>query len=223
MCTGPKIFLALAFIASLASSNASALPLTYRFNGAVTSVDPGLSSLAAVGDTVQYSLTADGDTPLGGTPDFLVYSVLDTRARFGTHAFAQTPTSNGRVNIIDSSPAFSFRDLLVSLTIAVSGPTVAGLELGWLDVELSDASGTVFSSADLPTSLNLAAFDRAQVSVNYCTDVVFFGSVAICDGLQAVRADIRSVEVIAAPEPASLGLVGLGLLGGLWRRGMGRA
>jgi hypothetical protein len=215
---GPKTLFAMAFIASVASATASALPLTYRFEGAVNSVDAALAAHFTVGEAIHYSFTADADAPLVGFSDVAVYPTLATRVEVGTHVFTQTPSSSSKTTVVDSSSSFLFWDFLLSQVAGVSGPALAGLELGSVEVLLTDFDGTVFSSTSLPASLNLADFDQARIAIYYCDDAAFLNSLTVCTGPHLVQAAIRSAEVIATPEPASLGLVGIALLGGLWRR-----
>lgn len=215
-----RFLLALAAVVTgLAHGGAGASPVTFRFSGVIGSVHASLGGVFAVGDAASFSLTVDATGVPGRRGESRHYPVLDMAARFGATDFSPGSALGPFMLVNDSPGNPALPDGLTARMLPVGGPTLAGLASGAMGVELFDLDSTAFDDDSPPTSLALADFEIARMGFDYCTQVIVSSSSVGCTSPRSVVANIRSVEIIRVPEPASLCLASLGLLcGGWWRQ-----
>ena len=117
---------------------------------------------------------------------------------------------------------FVNEDDWLSRVAPAAGPNVGGLLLGNIALHLADPTGLVFTSAALPTTLDLRKFAFTRFSVRFCQSINiqqnpngFF-----CLGGDGVSGSLNNLLVTTldtqpVPEPGSFGLAAVGLLA--WR------
>ena len=200
--------LGMAVIGTCWTDGALASPITFQFGGIVTSVDPLLTGMFAVGNPISDVLTFDtaaADTAPG--PTVGMYQYISFQLRFDSYVASSLPGVNSIVSVFNE-PSFDLFQA-VSAFSAVGAP-VNGLTLVSGATTLLDSSHMVFSSDALPTSLNLSSFDLADTSLSFCATP---GDPGNCNmHLHQVFGNITSLSVTSSvPEAATLTLLGLGL------------
>jgi hypothetical protein len=190
--------IALLPLALLAASPTPALaeliPLT--FEATINTVAPELESAFTVGETVTGSFVVDttaSDLEPGPDEGDYAEAISELEADFGGYAVTGLDVGlyvrNGETPMVDNF--FVSGD--------VSGSDVGGLSGPTFFLDLGDTENTVFSSAAIPTELDLADFEVANVSLSF-PDGGFNRSVV---------ANVTEL-VYEVPEPAAplLALVG---------------
>ncbi|HEV3166300.1 MAG TPA: PEP-CTERM sorting domain-containing protein [Isosphaeraceae bacterium] len=185
--------------------------ISYSFGGTVDSVDPALAGTFLVGQTLAGAYTFDSTTAAtaGSNSTFAVFNAL-THVNFTIGSYSASSSGAPEIQV-DNNPPLPDDDryaLVSRASQGLTGPSVGGLPLNFFSFPLDDSTDTVFSNAlILPTSLNLANFDKRQF-------FLFFGNI---DTPSVVTGTITS---LTAPEPSSLTLAGIGGLSGLgfWLR-----
>jgi hypothetical protein len=113
--------------------------------------------------------------------------------------------------------------IFATQAVGLTGASVDGKSLGWINAVLRDYDGNPFSTDALPTQLNSSTFEETALFIDFCTS--FSGSLTggSCGApSEEIIGAVSTATVAAVPEPATLTLLGLGLAGvavGHWRRG----
>jgi len=215
---------------SLLACCASSYAQTYQFsyNGAVTYVDSDLESAGAPGigipifGSFQYDLSAPklASGPSSGTypapfPFFFSVGVLQYSG-IGGHTIQNVGVNVGNNSSSPTEDTFGFGAFTGPGEATGSGTSVGGYSLTQIGVVLVDASGTIFDSAALPSSLSIDSFDTHFVRLFY-----FNGDLGAHRHLDADIANFSLAPVtdaIPEPETYAMLLAGLGLLGFAARR-----
>ena len=190
----------------LAPTAATADAVIFGFTGVVTQVDAPLSGEFSVGEQVvgNYtfeSSTADSDAdPAVG---FYDNAITAFTATFGGD-YTVTQGVDNDIFVANGPPG---NDVYNTQLANPTGPTVAGLPLTGLNILLIDADSTVFASDALP----LTPPDLAEFEFDF-SGQIFFDS----PGNQTMDFQLTSLTLI--PEPTTLVLSSLGLLGLCCRR-----
>jgi hypothetical protein len=116
---------------------------------------------------------------------------------FGGYTASQRAT--GPLTIDDNSPLGT--DEFDARSSIIFGDDVAGIPPSYLRLGMSSTTNTVFSSDAIPTSLDLADFDRERVVVLY-----FY---SVNSGLVHATATVDSLSY-TVPEPGALVLIAFG-------------
>ena len=188
----------------------SAATITLTFTGTVTSIDPSLASVYAVGDAMSGSLSYDS-TASDNDPD-TAFGSYDgaTNLSFDVEGdVASAPLGFVEISNDLDTPGFdSFRAAVVCEAGTVcNAPAPAGASPNSWELVLFDSTASVFSDDSLPTSLSLGGFDDAFVALIFSGDEV--------GGIVGITLETLTVTV---PEPGVLGLLALAGAAALARR-----
>ena len=103
--------------------------------------------------------------------------------------------------------------IFASQAVGLTGASVNGESLGWINARLEDHDGNPFSTDALPTQLNSSTFEATALSIYFCTS--FSGSLTggTCHGPLELSGVVNTATMAAVPEPATFSLIALGLAG----------
>jgi hypothetical protein len=196
----------LAVLLWLAPAGAGAEPITVTFSGTITEIAPQIDDgTFALGAPVSGSFEIDPDAVDGEpSPDVGRYdgAVSGFALEFGSY---EASASTGLLFIRDGM-GFSADEFYVETS--PTGPDVAGFPLYRSILQILDTTLAVFSSDAIPTSLDLADFDNATLSLGYLDGTFSY----------PVHAEITSLTYTPAPEPGGV----LSMAAGLLALGLGR-
>lgn len=189
----PRFAVLLLAILSVVPVSAKAITLTY--NAVVTGSSFSSRQGVSVGDTIGGTITYSPVTPLGAA-GFASY--VNTVTHTATNGLFPEFTSFSKnfASVFDNydPPLFDgYRFVLEHL----------GSSYFALDMQIYSTDLNTVTSYDLPTALDISDFDfRAILVLDYDGP----------DGTGFVFADVTSLSV-SVPEPATAGLLGIGILG----------
>jgi hypothetical protein len=200
-----RFVLAGAIVSLLAAvSPAGAVPLTFNFTGTLTSVDPALTSVMNVSDTISGIYTFESTTAQTLIdPAAAVYSgaISSLSATAGSYGFT---ASTGDIEVDDN---FAGRDMYSPYTTAPSGSSVSGFSPWFFQFALIDSTQTALSSLALPTTPpSLGLFDNLPIWL-------FFRQPREGGGFDYAFVTGQVTSLPEVPEPTSLLLLGTALAG----------
>lgn len=196
--------------------------VTYNFAGSVTSVDTGLEGTFSNGDAITGSFTVDDSVgPRGGGSFPGETNVFDAlvsfQVSFGSYTASLTGGPTQEIQVDVNGPNLNLNDRYAVVTRASDGLTgadVGGLALDSMFLRLDDTTNTVFTGADisttLPTDFTLANFTDNFIALNF-VDIADPGS---------VTGTLNSLAPANVPEPGTMGLslIATIAMGGNWLR-----
>ena len=203
-----SVLVAMQLVFAAVASITDAAPIHFSFTGTVAGVSPRFSFLPGkaldgtpwsdveAGDPLEFSFTFDDSTP-DSHPSLNLGSYADTISEFSLHiggASDNVMLMNGSIGVADNEgPWNNLRDywtVNVRMRNNVS-----------LSITLDDETETAFSSPELPTTLNRAAFSIREFLVH--------------QGNTGLGFIYGSIDV---PEPTALLVALMGIAAGLLRR-----
>ena len=194
----------LAALLWLAPVGAGSEPITVTFSGTITEIPaPVDDGTFVLGAPVSGSFEIDPhtvDSEPGPDEGYYDGAVSGWTLEFGSYpASASTGLLFVRNGMTPSADSFY-------VEVSPTGGDVAGFPLFRSILNLFDTSLAALSSDEIPTSLDLADFDHATVSLEYQDGVFSY----------AVYAEITSLAYTPAPEPGAVlsmaaGMLALGL------------
>ncbi|MEM6503844.1 MAG: PEP-CTERM sorting domain-containing protein [Planctomycetota bacterium] len=173
--------------------------LIAQFSGTITQVSNNLSDGFVLGETIAGSYLFDETKP----NDFGDSSIVGSYPAIQSFEVAysggyQVSAQTGDI-FVDASAGSS--RYTVTSSGSATGAGVSGAEPDFMEILLNDISGSLFSSSDLPLSLDLDETDLGEFDTSEF--ILFFGA-----GQGQVTSEITSFVIV--PEPASLALLGFG-------------
>jgi hypothetical protein len=185
---------------------ASAATITVTFTGEIDFVTPAISSGPfQVGDPISGSFQIDATTPDGeADPDEGSYEGAISNLTFSIGDYDGTGSGENELHMRNGA-GFNVDNFFVSSDF--TGPDVAGFPPFHFLLNLGDSDNSVFSSDEIPASLDLADFEIANVILGFLD-----GS-----NVPSVDGSITSLTY-TVPEPGVLALLAFGALVNAQRR-----
>lgn len=175
-----------------------------QFTGTIVDGDPILGAAFSLGEQMVGTLTYDTSSPdLVGSPTFGFYDAITSyQVAFEGGYSASDDGSDVQIDINPAVP-YSFA---AESSLSPIGPSVAGLQLEEMWLELIDDSQTVFGSDALPTNLDLNDFNLRVFRL------FFEGNQNRTKTHGKKRAQVIVIvdTLTVVPEPGSVMLLGLG-------------
>lgn len=184
----------------------SAATITVTFTGTVDFVSPSISSGPfEAGDPISGSFQIDSTTPDGeADPDEGSYEGAISNLTLSFGDYDGTGSGENELHMRNGA-GFNVDNFFVSSDF--TGPDVAGFPPFHFLVNLGDSENTVFTSDEIPTSLDLADFEIANVILGFLDG----------NNVPSVETSITSLTY-TVPEPGVLVLLALGALVNARRR-----
>jgi hypothetical protein len=186
---------------------AGAATITVTFTGTVDFVTPSISSGPfQAGDPISGSFQIDSTTPDGeADPDEGSYEGAISNLTFSIGDYDGTGSGENELHMRNGE-GFNVDNFFVSSDF--TGPDVAGFPPFHFLFNLGDTDNTIFTSDDIPTSLDLADFEIANVILGFLDG----------NNVPSVETSLTSLTY-TVPEPGALALLalGAGLLAGTRR------
>lgn len=198
--------------------------VTYNFTGTITS---STASSISTGNTFSGQFTFDPAAVGTGSPTFMTYDGQTFSVNIsGSPGYSVTATTPPGIQVQnDGTDFFAVAGTPSVIPFPPPAPPEwnPGINDSSMALFLSDSTGTAFSSANLPSSLDLSAFDSATFSLTVSWYFTPPEGVTqqYTDDIEGNITSLTLAPPSAVPEPASATLAGLGLaslLGYGWRR-----
>jgi hypothetical protein len=212
------VFVLLASLLTTWSTTAAAALFTVQFTGTVNAVDPELAGTFSVGQAFNGSYIFESTTPNTSIiPNIGSYDAITSySATIGGYSATRSDPLGFPLITVDN--AVPQDDYQVVVSMIGAGPNVGSTHLFQSQIFLVDPSGTAFSDALLPTSLDLSDFDSATFSLTFRRLIIGGTPPAT---IHSVGGPLDSLSITltptpdpgAVPEPSTLCIFGIGSLG----------
>jgi hypothetical protein len=214
-------------LAAAAPAPIEAAPISLTISGTIASIEGNLDTHGAFapGDTFSLTYTVDSGSPdsdmrtwVGTYFQFGMSPRVDVR--LGTWFASGVSSDHGAIQVANdippSSPEVAGWDIYLAYSFSHFGQIGEPLGEFWFNAfwfQFSDTSGTAFTSDALDQAgLDLSRFDGSNSWIGFNT----------ASDTADVHLTAHSISVQTVPEPASIGLVALGLAGANCFRRRGR-